>query len=203
MLCPDDLPEAPVRSEDRPDTLLALFEKNHARMLAFVRWRSTPALAARRDPEDVLQAAFLRASGRWGSFEKSGMAFRPWFCRVVLDTLFDDHDFHAAQQRDYHAEAAWPDRSSMQLDMGLQNPATTPSKALMRKELREKVDHVLAQLPAKLQEIMVLIHFGELSKAQAARFVGIKSGTARKRYANARMRFREIWIDCYGQEELA
>jgi DNA-directed RNA polymerase specialized sigma24 family protein len=48
----------------------------------------------------------------------------------------------------------------------------------------------------------VLIHFGELTKEQAAEVLQIKPGTARQQYARARAQFRMLWKECYGQEEL-
>jgi RNA polymerase sigma factor (sigma-70 family) len=188
---------------DAQDALRTMFEEAYPKLLAFVRCRSAPALAARRDPEDILQTAFLGARKRWAEFEKSRLAFYPWFCRIVLDRLFDDHDYHASQKRDYRAETAWPDRSSVQFALGLQNPITSPSETLMRKELKAKIDNVLAKLSPAHQEIMVLIHFGELTKEQAADILQIKAGTARQQYARARANFRSLWKECYGQEELA
>ena len=130
------------------------------------------------------------------------MAFYPWFCRIVLDRLCDDHDYHASKKRDYREEIAWPDRSSMQFALGLQNPVTSPSDTLIRKELKAKIDNVLAKLSPAHQEIMVLIHFGELTKEQAAEILQIKAGTARQQYARARTNFRILWKECYGQEDL-
>jgi RNA polymerase sigma factor (sigma-70 family) len=197
MLSPDD-----SSSQHGPDALSTLYEEAYPRLLAFVRCRSTKGLAARRDPEDILQQAFLSARERWAAVANSGMAFYPWFCRIVLDRLFDDHDFHASQKRDYRAETGWPDRSSMQFALGLQAPVTSPSQSLMRQELKARIDQVLARMSPAHQEIMVLIHFGELSKEQAAEILQIKPGTARQQYARARAQFRVIWKERYGPEEL-
>lgn len=198
------MPPQEERSADRAalDPLHRLYEQEYARLLTFVRWRSAPALAARRDPEDILQAAFLRARQRWDDFGRSGMAFYPWLCRIVLDCLFDDHDFHARRQRDYRSEQAWPDQSSLQEALGLHAPGTSPSVLLGRKELRERIDFVLGLLSPEHQEIMVLVHFAELSKGQAADVLGVEAGTARQRYARARAKFREIWKDHFGQDGL-
>jgi RNA polymerase sigma factor (sigma-70 family) len=183
------------------EALRALFEEARPKLLAFVRCRSAPGLAARRDAEDILQTAFLSARERWADFAGSGMAFYPWLCRIVLDRLCDDHDYHASKKRDYRAETVWPDRSSMQMALGLQNPITSPSEALARKEVRAKIDAILARLSPPHQEIMVLIHFGELTKEQAAEILQIKPGTARQQYARARLQFRQLWKECFGQDE--
>jgi len=184
------------------DALRQLYEEAHGKLLAFIRWRSTPGLAGRRDAEDILQAAYFQAQKRWQDYHNSGMAFYPWFCRLVLNCLFDDHDYHSRHCRDYRAEQAWPDRSSMQMALGLQSPGTSPSEAAGRHEIQERIDAILAQLSPEHQEIMTLIHFGELSKEQAAEVLGIAGNAARQRYARARVKFRELWKARYGEDGL-
>jgi len=129
------------------------------------------------------------------------MELEAWFYRIVLNALFDDHDFQTRKRRDCGAEHAWPDRSSQQFALGLQNDGTSPTEAYERQVVKERVDRVLAALPAHHQQIMVLIHFGELSKERAAELLDIESGTVRQRYARARMRFREVWKAEYGEGE--
>ncbi len=201
MRSPDDIPEDRARLESL-DVLRAQFVEHHEHLLAFVRWRSSAALAARRDPEEVLHDAYLRAHDRWRSFAKSGMAFRPWFIRVLRDTLFDDHDFQGCQRRDYRREVACPGRSSAQFGMGIQNPATSASLALARKERREKIDQVLGTLTPRHQEIMVLIHFGGLKTTQAAELLGMTASDAGVLHFRAREQFRVHWIARYGLEAM-
>jgi len=182
------------------EPLLDLLHEKREKFLTFVRWRSTASLAARRDPEDILQVAFIKARERWADYERSGMTLESWFYRIVLNALFDDHDFHARQQRDYRNEMVWPDRSSVQGALGLRNADTSPSELLSRQEVKERIERVLGKLPPDHQQIMVLIHYGELSKEQAAELLGIESNAARQRYARARSRFREVWKTIYGEE---
>jgi RNA polymerase sigma-70 factor, ECF subfamily len=184
------------------DSLKQLCEEKREKFLRFVRFRSPTSLAARRDPEDILQSAFMQAQRRWEDFDRSGMALEAWFYRIILNCLFDDRDFQTRQRRDYRDEVVWPDQSSTQFAMGLQNPATSPSEALGRRELQEKIEQVLARLSAEHQQIMVLIHYADLSKEQAAEILGIDGNAARQRYARARVRFREQWKACFGEEEL-
>ncbi len=195
------IPDGDAAAEPRDShRLLKLLSEKREKFLTFVRWRSPAKLTARRDPEDVLQAAFVSAQRRWKDFEHSGMELEAWFYRIVLNALLDDHDFQTRQRRDCGAELGWPDRSSQQFALGLQNADTSPSAALGRREVKERIERVLAALPADQQQIMVLIHYGELSKERAAELLGIESGTARQRYARARIRFRELWKTEYGDE---
>jgi RNA polymerase sigma factor (sigma-70 family) len=182
--------------------LLEQLNEQRERFLTFVRWRSTGALGARRDPEDVLQLAFINACERWMDLERSGMALDAWFYRIILNVLFDDHDFHSRQRRDHRLDMNWPDRSSVQAGLGLRNADTSPSEALGRKETKARIDRVLAMLPPDQQQIMVLVHFAELTREQASELLGIEGATARQRYARARARFRETWKSLFGDEDL-
>lgn len=195
------IPDGEAQAEQRgSERLLELLHEKRDAFLTFVRWRSNALLAARRDPEDILQLAFVNARERWADFERSRMTLDAWFYRIVLNALFDDHDFQSRQRRDYRAEMVWPDRSSAQFAMGLQNADTSPSEALGRQELKERIERVLGALPPDHQRIMVLIHYAELNKEQAAELLGIESNAARQRYARARSRFREVWKSIYGEQ---
>lgn len=193
-------PDDPAAEEPRDsDRLLELLGEKREKFLTFVRWRSPAKLAARRDPEDILQAAFVSARRRWADFGKSGMELEAWFYRIVLNALLDDHDFQTRQRRDCAAELGWPDRSSKQFALGLKHGGTTPTEAYRRQETKERIERVLAALPPDQQQMMVLVHYGELSKENAAELLGIDGGTARQRYA--RIRFREVWKTEYGDGE--
>jgi len=184
------------------DLLLARWEQ----FLLFVRWRSARGLAARRDPEDVVQDAAVSACKRWDSYERSGLSLEAWFYHVLLDKLLDDHRYHHRKKRNRRLEVAWPDGSSLQYAMGL-HAADTPPDAppdnddveAARVRLRRQIDDTLAALGPKFQTVMVLIHFCELGRVQAAELLGAKAATVRQWYARAREEFRETWKAKYGE----
>jgi RNA polymerase sigma-70 factor (ECF subfamily) len=184
-----------------PEAFLEPLDAQREKFLKFVRRRLTARPGARRDPEDVLQAAFVRAADRRAAFERSGMALDAWFYRVIDDALIDDHRFQVRQKRDCAAETAWPDRSSAQLAAGLADAGTSPSEAAGRRETNERVERVLGQLSPDHQQVIVLVHFAELSQSDAAEFLGVESGTVRQRYARARAQFRKAWKATYGESE--
>lgn len=195
------VPDGDATEPGGPAWLLERLNQHRERFLTFVRWRSTGALVVRRDPEDILQLAFINACERWMDLERSGMALDAWFYRIILNVLFDDHDFHSRQRRDHRLDQTWPDRSSVQAGLGLRNADTSPSEALGRKETKARIERVLEKLPADQQQILVLVHFAELTREQAAELLGIEGATARQRYARARARFRETWKSLYGHED--
>src|SRR5438067_7094472 len=140
-----------------------LFAEHRSRVLAMLQWRSDRALAARRDPEDLLQDAYVRARGRWEDYKQSGMEFYPWLYRIALDCLYDDHSFHHRHCRSYRAEVAWPEQSSRQLLLGLVSPFTNPQDAAARDEyqrqLQEGIRRTLEALKPHDQEIIRMRFF--------------------------------------------
>lgn len=198
-MTPDNAAGAEPRG---PDQLHRLLRDKREVFLRFVRWRATARHGARRDPEDILQSALAVACERWADFERSKMALEAWFYQIVLNALLDDHRYQSRQRRDCRAETGWPDRSSVQGALGLHGADTSPSEAFGRREVRERIERVLGELTAEHQQLVVLIHYAELSREQAAELLGIAGNAARQRYARARARFREVWKATYGEGEL-
>jgi RNA polymerase sigma factor (sigma-70 family) len=185
-------------------TLGKIFEEHKPKLLAMIQRRSDPALSARRNPEDILQNAYLRAQDRWPDFKNSGMAPYTWLYRIAMDCLLDDRDYQTRRRRDQRAEIVWPDRSSMQMVLGLVHPATSPSSVLARKEYQELLHKRLTQtlelLKPEDREILCMRFLDELPTEEIALVLGIPQGTARQRYARARLRFRDLWKKLFGQE---
>jgi DNA-directed RNA polymerase specialized sigma24 family protein len=84
----------------------ALFEEFRPKLLAMVRRRSDHRLMPRRDPEDIVNEAFLKAQAGWETFKRSQGKPYPWLYRIVLNHLYDDHDYHSRAQRDRRVEVA-------------------------------------------------------------------------------------------------
>ena len=75
--------------------------------------RGASALVWPPEADDALQETMLRAWRASAGFDGRS-SVRAWLYRIVLNHLYDDHDFHNRAQRDRRAEVAWPDHSSMQ-----------------------------------------------------------------------------------------
>src|SRR5438445_11844564 len=80
--------------------------------LARIEREATFAHAARRDPEDILQDACLKAHKYWSAFPSAQMKFTTWFYRIVLDCIRDDHRRNTAKARNMRLEEVYADRSS-------------------------------------------------------------------------------------------
>jgi RNA polymerase sigma-70 factor (ECF subfamily) len=172
-----------------------------------IRQRLDPRAAARRDADDVLQQAFLKAGDRWPDYAASGMTPYAWLYQIVLDCIFDDHDFQHRRRRNVIWEQAIPDRSSQQMALDLFSHGTSPSKAVAREELQQllqaRLTELLERLKAEDRDILCMRHYDGLKLEEFGQVLGIPGGTARARYARARRRLHELWVERYGPEEFA
>jgi RNA polymerase sigma-70 factor (ECF subfamily) len=176
------------------------------KLLAMLKSRLDPRAAGRRQAEDILHNAFVKAEKSWDRFAESGMTPYAWLYRLVLDCICDDHDYQNAQPRRVRREQDWPDSSSQQMVLGLFSTGGSPSKAIDQDErlqqLKVRMAETLALLSTKDHEILCMRHYDELEPKEIAQVLGIKEGTARVRYARARARLLELWVERYGEEDL-
>jgi RNA polymerase sigma-70 factor (ECF subfamily) len=184
-----------ARDGERIDASLAdlaqladLVEEHRPSLLAMIERRLDPRLAAKIDPESVLQDAFIVARRRWRGFQENPRSAYVWLYGLVRDALFESWRRFRRESRDLGREMPWPERSSMQLGLRLVGGGTTPSQALMREEIRALVHEALVKLDPIDREVLVMRHFDELSHAEIAEILGIQPDAAMQRYARARRR---------------
>ena len=133
------------------------------------------------DPEDILSEAFLRAGARWSEYDPQSMSTYTWLYRIVLDCLIDAWRKAHAGGRSIEREVLWPERSSVQLGLGLVGSTTSPSEAFDRAELRRRITWAVQQLKPNDREILGMRHFDELSPQETAAALGITPDAAMQR----------------------
>jgi RNA polymerase sigma-70 factor (ECF subfamily) len=77
--------------------------------------------------------------------------------------------------------AALSDASVMALGRRLVASGTTPSRNVLRKELRQRVRAALAQLPEHYREVLVMRHLEQLSIQEITAIAGVSEGTVKSR----------------------
>ncbi|MFI5461156.1 MAG: sigma-70 family RNA polymerase sigma factor [Isosphaerales bacterium] len=184
---------SPPSSVSELAALAKLFEEHRARLLAMVRRRIDPALAARFDPEEILAEAFLRSVDRWSDYDPEAMSTYTWLYRIVLDCVIEAWRKANAAGRSIQREVPWPERSSVQLGLGLVGSTTSPSEAFARAELRERITWAVQQLKPDDREILGMRHFDDLSYQDAAAVLGISPDAAMQRYVRALRRLKLLW----------
>jgi RNA polymerase sigma-70 factor, ECF subfamily len=171
-----------------------LLEEHQPKLLAMVRRRLDPALAARLDAEDVLNEAYLLARRKWAAVkERPAGSLYAWLYRIVLDCLIEAWRRESRGPRDYRRSMPLPEGTSVQLALGLVNPATSPSAALAREELRARVRQVVEMLREKDREILWMRHADGLSYEEIAAVLGVEKGAAHTRYHRALGRLSDLW----------
>jgi RNA polymerase sigma factor (sigma-70 family) len=139
-----------------------------------------------RDPtqaEDVVQDAVLRALSYFNSYK--GGDPRAWLLRIVRNSAYA---VLASRRRGGMISL---DDSGLTADgdpiaMEIADPSDDPEMTLSRSEGFDRLDQVLAALPAELRECLVLHELEELSYKEVAHITGVPIGTVMSRLWRAR-----------------
>jgi RNA polymerase sigma-70 factor (ECF subfamily) len=179
----DDELELALRAGD--DAMMApLVERYRERLLRMVHFRLDPRLVGRLDAEDVLQEAWIEAEKRLAAFRADQKPFLIWIRLIVQQTMVDLHRKHlGAKMRSAGREVGAP--ASGTLSGFFVAHVTSPSGAVMREELRQKIEAALANMDEIDREVLLLRHFEELSNKEAALVLGIQENAASNRYVRA------------------
>jgi RNA polymerase sigma-70 factor (ECF subfamily) len=187
-----------LREGDR-DVLGELFALHRERLWRMIRFRMDRRMAARIDPDDVLQEAFLAGRTRIESFlaEPQG-SFFVWLRMIAMQSLIDQHRHHlGAEMRnagrdvrlDRPAEGA---ATSLCLAAQLAGTITSPSQAAAGLELMQQLEQAIRTMAPLDQEIIAMRHFEDLTNVESAEALGISPTAASNRYVRAIARLKEI-----------
>src|SRR5204863_7281815 len=102
-----------------------------------------------------------------------------------------------AQRRSVLRETppALPDESVAELADLLVSSQSTPSKQLMREELRARVRQALLELGERDREVLVMRHLEEMAMAEIAAVLGVSEGAVKVRHVRALQRLRAVLGD--------
>ncbi len=194
-----------LREGDR-GALGDLFSLHRQRIWRMIRFRMDRRLAARIDPDDVLQEAFLAARTRIDNFlAEPHRSFFVWLRMIALQTLFDQHRHHIGAEmrnaaRDVRIDQADSSNTSLCLAAQLAGTLTSPSQAAAGLEMMQQLEQAIASMAALDQEIIAMRHFEDLTNVESAEALGISPTAASNRYVRAIARLKEILTALGGSE---
>jgi RNA polymerase sigma-70 factor (ECF subfamily) len=176
-----------------------LFAHYRPRLKRMVSLRLDRRLQGRVDASDVLQEAYLDLAARASEFlARPTMPFFLWLRLLTGQRLLAIHRRHlrtkmrdAGQEIALH-QGAIPPASSASLAAQLLGRLTSPSVAVMRAELRLRLQEALNGMDAIDREVLVLRHFEELTNGETAEVLGLLPAAASNRYVRALKRLRSI-----------
>jgi RNA polymerase sigma-70 factor (ECF subfamily) len=173
-----------------------LLMRHRGRLRQMVAFRLDRRMAARVDASDVVQEALTDAAGKLsGYLRERPLPFYPWLRQLAWQRLVELHRKHVvAQSRSVTREEgqgpALADASAIELADRLLASGTGPVDKLLRDELRSRVRTVLAALPERDREVLVLRHLEQLSVREMAAVLSISEGAVKTRHLRALQRFR-------------
>lgn len=162
------------------------------------------ALGMVKDAEeamDVSQEAFVKVHRYLDRF-KGDSSFYTWLYRITTNTCID-----VLRRRGITSSDSVEYDDSVQLDtaeanLGLLSSQVdaSPSRSLLRRELGEKLEEALAQLPEKHRAILLLRELEGMSYEDLSRTLEIPKGTVMSRLFHARAKVQRL-LSSYLRDE--
>jgi RNA polymerase sigma-70 factor, ECF subfamily len=162
------------------------------------------ALGMVKDAEeamDVSQEAFVKVHRYLDRF-KGDSSFYTWLYRITTNTCID-----VLRRRAVISSESIEYDDTVQLDLAEANLGalssqvdSSPARSALRRELGEKLEEALAQLPEKHRAILLLRELEGMSYEDLARTLGIPKGTVMSRLFHARTKVQRL-LAGYLQDE--
>jgi len=130
-----------------------------------------------QEAADILQEGLVKAFLNIGRFEERS-SFSSWLWRIIRNEFLDRLRRERIETVPLE-EGEGPARGA---------PQDTPESDLVNEERRRALLRLVAALPEKYSEIVILVELMELSYEDAADYLGIPVGSVRSRLSRARER---------------
>ncbi len=174
-----------------------LLARHRGRLRQMIAVHLDRRLLARLDPSDVVQEVLVEAHEKLDDYLKQPpLPFYPWLRQMAWQRLLKIHQHHHAQKRSVRREGpdilALPEESIGDLAERLVVSGTSPSKQLLREELRQRVRDALERLRERDREVLVLRYLEQLSLAEIAAVLGTTEGAIKTRHARALLRLQAL-----------
>jgi RNA polymerase sigma-70 factor (ECF subfamily) len=193
--------------EGDPAASQQLLVRHRARLRRMIAVRMDRRLVARFDPSDVVQETLAEAARKLSDYlRRRPLPFYPWLRQLAWQRLVRLKRRHIrAQKRSVTREEPWetalPDESALALAGGLVGSGTSPSRHVLRAELRAQVQAALARLPERDRELLVLRYLEQLSNAEIVAVLGISEGAVKMRHVRALERLRTLLDESLGEDQ--
>jgi RNA polymerase sigma-70 factor (ECF subfamily) len=143
--------------------------------------------------DDVFQETFLQLYVSRDSFDLS-KPLRPWLFTIAANKAKDA--LRRTQRIDSTHLGSMFDSDEHSIDdvlNTLDQDESRPYDDLVRDETRAAVKRIIARMPERLREILLLAYFQKFSYAEISGILGIPVGTVKSRLHTAIRRFAEDW----------
>lgn len=181
----DDL-ELASRFAARDPAAVRIITTRNSQRLFRAAWS---ILKDRAEAEDAVQNTYLRAFSAIDTFEGRA-SLSTWLMRIVINEALAVR--RSASRRDVHFgqdSVVMMDEYREKLMRGSIEQCE-PDRSAGRKQIREVLEDVIAQLPEPFRIVFVLRGIEQLSVAETAEALGIPPATVKTRFMRARRRLQ-------------
>ncbi len=143
--------------------------------------------------DDVLQETFMQLYVSRDTFDQS-KPLRPWLFTIAANKAKDA--LRRNQRVDSTNLGSMFDSDEHSIDdvlNTLDHDDRMPYDDLIREETATQVKRIIARMPVKLREILILAYFQKFPYAEISGILGIPVGTVKSRLHTAVNRFAEDW----------
>jgi RNA polymerase sigma-70 factor, ECF subfamily len=176
-----------------------LFQRHRRRLQKAIAMRIDRRLSARVDASDVIQETHLEAFRRMPNYLAHGeMPFYLWLHWIAREKVLALHRRHLGAEKravTYEAPLLPADSSATFVSGIIAGREPSPSQALAKTELAERLRQALGQLDEDERDLILWRHFEQLSARDMAQLLQISEAAAGKRYIRAVERLRAFLVD--------
>ena len=165
-----------------------LFERYHRRAFAV----ALGVVKNKQDALDIVQDAFIKVHRHIGSFQGSS-SFYTWLYRIIMN-LAIDHVRKGRHQKDGEFDERIARDSGDVAGDGTMLPRMldgNPAKTAVRRELSEKIQAALGELPEYHRAVILMREVEGLSYEEMAKIMKVPKGTIMSRLFHARRKMQE------------
>lgn len=162
-----------ARVADGDETAFRVLVNRHVAVLVGVARRM---LGDGTEAEDIAQETFMRLWRSAADLEIGKPGVKPWLMRVATNLCLD----RLRARRRLQVDADVPETPV----------AAKQTRGLEERQLSERVDAALAELPERQRSALVLFHFEGLSQVDVAETMGVSQDAVESLLARARRALR-------------
>lgn len=146
----------------------------------------------REEALDIAQDAFVKVHKYLDNF-KGDSSFYTWLYRITVNLAIDRlRARNKGEQVEFDEAVRQDDEASLEGGVLSSRLGTNPGKSALRRELAEKIEEALSQIPEKHREILLLRELEGMSYEDLARVLKIPKGTVMSRLFHARVKLQKI-----------
>lgn len=192
------LREAIRGNADAVEVLLARYRERLQRMVAV---RMDRRLRRRVDPSDIVQETLMTAVAKLPEFVRDRpLPFVAWLRCLALERVAQIHRYHIrtskrAVGREAVGDMALPADSAVHLIDLVADRGSSPSRAAIREEQRQRMRSKLQQLPTYDLDVLVMRYLEHLPLAEIAETLGVGLSAIKMRHFRAVQRLRALIDD--------